>query len=181
MELIPSNSNNTLSKKSSKKKNKKIINNDLSLVNNKIIKEGENILNKNDFFKKLMNLMNSGEFKDFYDSYFNDWSDIETIIFYIKLYKTIAYEYNNRFNEEINDEIMSYMLYNVMLNEQTRKLALEKFRDFKEHKNIDMEKNKDFRYLLDFSKYSIVRTTSQLTYINNNDNISKLDELLKKI
>jgi len=44
-----------------------------------------------------------------------------------------------------------------------------------------MEKNKDFRYLLDFSKYSIVRTTSQLTYLNNNDNISKLDELLKKI
>jgi len=177
MELISSNSNNTLSKKLCKKKNKKM-NNNLTIINPKIIKQGENILNKNDFFKKLMNLMNSGEFKDFYDSYFNDWSDIETIIFYIKLYKTIAYEYKTRFNEEINDELMSYMLYNVMSNEQTRKLALEKFRDFKEHKSIDMEKNKDFRYLLDFSKYSIVRTTSQLTYLNNNDNISKLDELL---
>ena len=164
MNLVPSNSNS-----------------DLTKINNNIIKQGENILSKNNFFKKLMNLMNSGEFKDFYDSYFNDWSDIETIIFYIKLYKTIAYEYKNRFNEEINDELMTYMLYNVMSNDQTRKLALEKFRDLKDHKNIDMNKNKEFRYLLDFSKYSIKRTTSQLTYIVNNDNISKLDDLLKKI
>src|SRR5210317_1643516 len=82
-------------------------------LTNKVKKEGEKILKKNDFFRKLMNLMNSTEFNDFYDSYFKDWSDIETIVFYIKLYKTIDYEYNRRFNEEISDEIMTYMLYNV--------------------------------------------------------------------
>ena len=155
-------------------------NNNLPHINPKIIKQGEKILNKNDFFKKLMGLMNCEEFKDFYDSYFNDWSDIETIIFYIKLYKTIAYEYKTRFNEEICDELMTYMLYSVMSNTAMRKLAFQKFRDLKESKNIDMEKNKEFRYLLDFSSYSIKRTKSQLTYINNEDNVSKLDELLKK-
>ena len=119
-------------------------------LTNKVKKEGEKILKKNDFFRKLMNLMNSTEFNDFYDSYFKDWSDIETIVFYIKLYKTIDYEYNRRFNEEISDEIMTYMLYNVMNNTDTRKLALEKFRDFKDHKNIDMSKTAELRYLFDF-------------------------------
>ena len=123
--------------------------------------------------------MNSIEFKDFYDNYFKDWSDIETIIFYIKLYKTISYEYTSRFNEEISDEVMTYMLYNVMSNTETRKLALEKFRDLKEHKNIDMNKNSDFRYLLDFSNYSIKRTTSKIAYLSNEENINKLDELLR--
>ena len=111
--------------------------------------------------------MNSDEFNDFYDSYFKDWSDIETIIFYIKLYKTIAYEYNQRFNKEISDEVMTYMLYNVMNNTPTRKLALEKFRDFKDNKNVDMNKNSDLRYLLDFSNYSIKFTTNKLDYIEN--------------
>jgi len=75
--------------------------------------KGKNIIYKNDFFKKLLNLMNSDEFTDFYSSYFHDWSDIETIIFYIKLYKTIEYEYSIRFNASISDEIMAYTLYNV--------------------------------------------------------------------
>ena len=48
---------------------------------NVIETKGKEILKKNDFFKKLINLMNSHEFNDFYESYFNDWSDIETIIF----------------------------------------------------------------------------------------------------
>ena len=123
--------------------------------------------------------MNSTEFNDFYDSYFKDWSDIETIVFYIKLYKTIDYEYNRRFNEEISDEIMTYMLYNVMNNTETRKLALEKFRDFKDHKNIYMTKTSELRYLFDFSNYSLKRTTSQLTYVSNEESINQLNELLK--
>ena len=147
-------------------------------LTNKVKQEGEKILKKNDFFRKLMNLMNSTEFNDFYDSYFKDWSDIETIVFYIKLYKTIDYEYSRRFNEEISDEIMTYMLYNVMNNTDTRKLALEKFRDFKDHKNIDMSKTAELRYLFDFSNYSLKRTTSQLTYVSNEESTNQLNELL---
>lgn len=166
MEIITSNSDNNISIKKNKNNNGNKTK-DLSIVNTKISHEGEKIINKNDFFKKLMKLMNSDEFNDFYDSYFKDWSDIETIIFYIKLYKTIAYEYNQRFNKEISDEVMTYMLYNVMNNTPTRKLALEKFRDFKDNKNVDMNKNSDLRYLLDFSNYSIKFTTNKLDYIEN--------------
>ena len=110
MDLTPSNNNNLTPSNS---------NNNLTNINPKIIKQGEKILNKNDFFKKLMGLMNCEEFKDFYDSYFNDWSDIETIIFYIKLYKTIAYEYKTRFNEEICEDNLND--YNSKINPLTKK------------------------------------------------------------
>jgi len=126
---------------------------------NVIETKGKEILKKNDFFKKLINLMNSHEFNDFYESYFNDWSDIETIIFYIKLYKTIDYEYSRRFEDDISDEAMTYTLYNVMNNTSMRKMALSKFSDFKQSKNIDMKQNKEFRYLLDFSNVLVQPTT----------------------
>ena len=181
--IIVNSNKNIINKKMTENGNNIISKNIISseeIVNEKITKEGKKILDKNNFFKKLMNLMNSTEFTDFYDEYFKDWSDIETIIFYIKLYKTISYEYTHRFNEEISDEVMTYMLYNVMSNKETRKLALEKFRDLKENKNIDMNKNSDLRYLLDFSNYSIKRTTSKIAYLNNEEHINKLDELLLK-
>tara|TARA_B100001175_G_C19294428_1_gene535111 strand:- start:297 stop:722 length:426 start_codon:yes stop_codon:yes gene_type:complete len=118
---------------------------------NSQLKEGEDILKKNEFFDKLIKLMNSNEFIDFYDSYFKDWSDIQTIVFYIKLYKTIEYEYRRRFDSDIPPGIMTYTLYNIINTKELRKIALEKFTDFKESKNIDMKKNSEFRYLLDFN------------------------------
>tara|TARA_A100001015_G_C14471227_1_gene511812 strand:+ start:42 stop:461 length:420 start_codon:yes stop_codon:yes gene_type:complete len=118
---------------------------------NNQLKEGEEILKKNEFFTKLIALMNSNEFIDFYDSYFKDWSDIETIVFYIKLYKTIEYEYRRRLDTDIPQGIMTYTLYNIINNNEMRKIAIKKFSDFKDHKTIDMKKNEDFRYLLDFN------------------------------
>lgn len=119
--------------------------------NSNQVKEGEDILKKNEFFDKLVKLMNSNEFIDFYDSYFKDWSDIQTIVFYIKLYKTIEYEYKRRFDSDIPSGLMTYTLYNIINTKELRKIALEKFNDFKESKSIDMKKNEEFRYLLDFN------------------------------
>ena len=119
--------------------------------NSNQVKEGEDILKKNEFFDKLVKLMNSNEFVDFYDSYFKDWSDIQTIVFYIKLYKTIEYEYKRRFDSDIPSGLMTYTLYNIINTKELRKIALEKFNDFKESKSIDMKKNEEFRYLLDFN------------------------------
>ena len=121
---------------------------------NKLEKRGGDILKKNDFFRNLMNLMNSREFSELYDLYFNNWSDIETIVFYIKLYKTIDFEYSRRFNCTISDELMTYTLYNIMNNTPLRQLALSKFNDFKQG-NVDMSKNSEFRYLLDFSNVTM--------------------------
>ena len=109
---------------------------------------GKNILQKNGFFNDLVKLMKNTEFKEFYNKYFHDWTDIQTMIFYMKLYSTIEYEYNRRFNHDISDELMTYTLHNIMCNTETRKIAMKLFRDFKE---LHHSNTYDFRTLIQFN------------------------------
>lgn len=96
-------------------------------------KEGTKILETNKFFHDLCDIMKSSEFMRFYDKYFNDWSDIQCMIFYMKLYSTIKYEYYNRFNKIISDSLMTYMLQKIMSNADTRQFAINLFNDYKEN------------------------------------------------
>ena len=91
--------------------------------------------------------MKNVEFLKFYDEYLKDWSDIQCMIFYMKLYTTIDYEYSNRFNSKISDEAMTYTIKQIMENRDTRRFAFDLFKDFKDisHKNTG-----SFRTLLNF-------------------------------
>jgi hypothetical protein len=111
-------------------------------------RKGGKILSENIFFKDLCNLMKNVEFVKFYDNYFKDWSDIQCMIFYMKLYSTIEYEYKLRFNSEINDETMTLMMHKIMTNGQTRKFAFDVFEKYKNDYNH--ESSEGFRKELQF-------------------------------
>jgi len=115
-----------------------------------IEKVGSSILESNKFFNDLCSLMKNREFINFYDEYFKDWSDIQCMIFYMKLYMTIEYEYKQRYNIEITDNIMAYMLRQIMSTNKTRCFALDMFKDFKDvcHANTG-----SFRSLLNFEDF----------------------------
>ena len=112
------------------------------------------VIKKNDtqnpFFGDLVALMKNKEFRDLYDTYFTDWNEIQSMVFFMKLYSTIEYEYQERFNQSISDNDMKNMLHNVMQNNVTRRYALELFQEFKITK--DYEKTKQFRTLLAFKE-----------------------------
>ena len=114
----------------------------------KIVKKDNEV--QNPFFSKLIALMKNNEFRDFYNTYFTDWNEIQSMVFFMKLYSTIEYEYRERFNENINDNEMSLILTNVMNNNVTRRYALDLFQEFKS--TIDYKKTKQFRMLLTFNK-----------------------------
>ena len=104
-----------------------------------IERKGGKILSENKFFSDLCSLMKNVEFLKFYDEYLKDWSDIQCMIFYMKLYTTIDYEYTSRFNSKISDEVMTYTIKQIMENRDTRRYAFDLFKDFKDisHKNTD--------------------------------------------
>ena len=114
----------------------------------KIVKKDNEV--QNPFFSKLIALMKNNEFRDFYNTYFTDWNEIQSMVFFMKLYSTIEYEYRERFNENINDNEMSLILTSVMNNNVTRRYALDLFQEFKS--TIDYKKTKQFRMLLTFNK-----------------------------
>ena len=105
---------------------------------------------QNPFFGKLVALMNNPEFRDFYNSYFTDWNEIQSMVFFMKLYSTIEYEYQDRFNQPISEKEMTNMLTQVMQHGDTRRYALDLFQEFKS--TIDYDKTKQFRSLLAFKE-----------------------------
>ena len=121
--------------------------NDIVIIDKNETK-GAEILTTNPFFKDLIGIMKNTEFKNFYSKYFKDWTDIQTMIFYMKLYTTIEYEYNSRFSNQINDNLMTYTLHNVMTNTNTRSVAMSLFRDFKD---LNHSRTYDFRTLIQFN------------------------------
>ena len=100
--------------------------------NNVVIKDkGAKILKENKFFSNLTEIMKNSMFRNFYNEYFKEWSDIQVMIFYMKLYSVIEAEYYNRFSDNITDETMAWTLYKIMENTNTRKTALQLFKNYK--------------------------------------------------
>ena len=75
---------------------------------------GKKILKKNKFFQDFTSLMRNIEFRDFYQNYFKDWSDIQTMIFYMKIYSTVEEIYYTKYNQNISDELMTYVLHQII-------------------------------------------------------------------
>ena len=105
----------------------------ISVYNQNIVveEEGAKILKKNKFFSDLTKIMKNIPFREFYNEYFKDWSDVQVMIFYMKLYSVLEAEYYNRFSDNITDEIMAWTLYKIMENTSTRKTALQLFKNYK--------------------------------------------------
>ncbi len=108
--------------------------------------KGRDILKTNSFFKDLIGIMNNDEFISFYNKYFENWSDTETIIFFMKLYSTIKYEYFNRYKTKISDELMVSVLHDIMTIKDMRKSAMNAFKEYK----VSAESSREFRGLLNF-------------------------------
>ena len=130
-----------------------------NLENYSVIKEDVNIINNNIFFNKLSEIMNKDNiFRNFYDKYFKNFSDIKTVIMYMKLYETIEKEYFQRYNVEIKKELLIYFIVNLMKDEEASKNIIKAFTNYTE----DNIKNK--YYILDIFE-------NNLKNINYNEEI----------
>ena len=122
--------------------NKSIVYSNMDLV---IKKDNDN---QSPFFGDLVSIMKNKEFRELYETYFTDWNEIQSMVFFMKLYSTIEYEYQERFKSTISEKDMKHMLHNVMDNNVTRRYAVELFQEFKN--SNDYQKTKQFRTLLEF-------------------------------
>ena len=110
-------------------------------TNNSYIKEGQQILKENDFFQGLDIVMSNTDFRPFYDKYFKDITDVNTVILYMKLYETIQKEYKTIYNIDIQKELLVYMMKELMTDNKTRKNILESFHKYSNSKNSVDNKN----------------------------------------
>ena len=125
-----------------------------------LIKSGQTILKENQFLSDLDSIMNNYQFKTFYDKYFNDISDIKTIIMYMKLYETIQKEYKEKNGIDIENELLVYIIKELMSDNNSRKTVLESFISFIENNGINnnINTNTNKKFLLDiFERYDNIK------------------------
>ena len=125
---------------------------DKELIKKDLIKNGSIILKENNFFNDLDNIMNDYQFRFFYNKYFNDISDIKTVVLYMKLYETIQKEYKEKNGIDLESELLIYIIKELMSEDCSRKNILNSFQSFIENNNSNK------KFLLDiFEKYDNVK------------------------
>lgn len=105
----------------------------------------------NPFFQDFIGIMQNDEFDAFYKNYFQSWSDIQTMVFYMKLYKAVEYGYQEEYQTPIDKEFMVYVLHRIMTTQELRKEAMNIFRNLKE--SDDLSDKAFFCKLLDFGAW----------------------------
>jgi len=86
---------------------------------NNLEKDGKGLYKTNPFFKSLANVMEHPEFRNFFDTYINDWGDVKTVIMFMKLYEQ---------TEKNNLNLTSYQklaaIKQIIDNSETRKTVV---------------------------------------------------------
>ena len=91
------------------------------------VDETKNKLKKpSNFLLELSNLMNNVEFRSFFDSYFENWDDIKTVIMFMKTYEMIDNEYYRKFGCKIEPSKMSKILKEMMSKSDYRSMIVNK-------------------------------------------------------
>lgn len=86
--------------------------------------KGETLVESNEFFKDLSNLMSDDKFVAFFDKYFKNMEDIKSTVIYMKLYRVFQERYKELSNEELSKYVNIYLLHNIMNNKDLRKTLI---------------------------------------------------------
>ncbi len=103
-----------------------------------VLMKGRKILEENQFFQKIESLMKDEKFRSFYDEYFKSSIDIQTVILYLKLYETLEYEYESKYQQPIPKELMAYTIQSIFTDKKMRGYTMESFQQFTD--NIELSK-----------------------------------------
>jgi len=74
--------------------------------------------------------MNNTEFRTFFDSYFENWDDVKTVIMFMKTYEMIDKEYFKKFEQKIEPKKMSKILKEMMIKGDYRRMIVGKMMHF---------------------------------------------------
>lgn len=86
---------------------------------------GEKLVENNEFFKDLSNLMSNETFSNFFDKYFKNMEDIKSTVIYMKLYRVFQERYKELSNDELSKYVNIYLLHNIMSNSDLRRTLIQ--------------------------------------------------------
>lgn len=85
---------------------------------------GEKRIKENDFFKDLTDLMENKQFLNFYNKHMNNWMNIKSTVIYMRLYNEFKEKYREMKEEELDKNIIVYLLCKIMRDRQLRPMSI---------------------------------------------------------
>jgi hypothetical protein len=83
--------------------------------------------------KGLETVMNTPEFRTFYDKYFKD---IKTVLMFMKLYESLEKEYEAKYSSQIPSPVVIYIIKEIMNDNSMRKDLINSYKEFTDENNI---------------------------------------------
>jgi len=101
------------------------------------IETGDKILNENHFLRELSELMENEKFNNFFNRYMNDWIGIKSTVTYMKLYSELKNKYSEINDEELNKNIVVFLLTKIMRNKHLMTSSIKTIDDMFDNNKLD--------------------------------------------
>lgn len=103
---------------------------DLVLINknreilSKVESKGMKLVENNDFFRDLSEVMSDEKVTNFFDKYFKNFEEIKSTVIYMKLFRLFQQRYKDVSQEELSKYVNIYLLHQVMTEKDIRRTLI---------------------------------------------------------
>ena len=114
---------------------------DLSIVSSNTkdnMDKGEELLDSNEFFKDLTEIMEDEKFINFFNKWFTTLSEIKITVIYMKLYNEFKKKWKQLTDEELDKKINTYIIWKMMRTRNINKFTISTVMASLENNNINV-------------------------------------------
>ena len=112
----------------------------------RVVTKGKEIIETNDFFRDLSDIMEDEKFSTFFNKYFIDSNEVKVTMIYMKLYNAFQQKWKELSSEELDKRINTFLIWKIMKDRDTSKFAIHTVMEHLDKpKNVDiLEELKEF-------------------------------------
>jgi hypothetical protein len=114
---------------------------DMSIIisnNNEAQNKGGELLETNDFFKELSEIMEDEKFNKFFNKWFTTLSEIKISIIYMKLYNEFKKRWKVLTDKELDKKVNTFIIWKMMRDKNINKFTISTVMKSLEDKNTDI-------------------------------------------
>lgn len=104
----------------------------------KPFKKGEEIIETNNFFRDLSEIMEDEKFSKFFNRYFIDSNEVKVTMVYMKLYNAFRQKWKDISSEQLDKRINTFLIWKIMKDRNTSRFAIHTVME-----HLDKPKNVD--------------------------------------
>ena len=112
----------------------------------RVVEKGAEIIETNDFFRDLSDIMEDEKFSTFFNKYFIDSNEVKVTMIYMKLYNAFRQKWKDLSSEQLDKRINTFLIWKIMKDRNTSKFAIHTVMEHLDKpKNVDiLEELKQF-------------------------------------